>query len=301
VSEPTQGATNALQKRAVTVREWMAVQGSEIAKAVPKHIDPVRFARVALTTVLNNPKLLECSRESLMACVMQTAAWGLDLDPVIGEAYMVPFNERGRPQAKLIIGYQGLVQLARRSKEVRSVTPRAVYDRDTFTWEYGLDDRLIHKPFTGDTDPGKLIAVYAVALLSDGTKMFDVMTKREVDAIRARSRAGSSGPWVTDYEAMAKKTVVRRLCKYLPKSVELATAIRMDEATDSGDTFEAEFSIPSAEEKPSSLDKLTERIGRGRRRAAEPPPDPPVDTTTGEVLDDTENDALDRELFPEGE
>jgi recombinational DNA repair protein RecT len=133
----------------------------------------------------------------------------------------------------MIPGYRGLISLARRSGQLKSIEARVVYANDTFGIEYGTSPFLKHVPnLTGD--PGPLVLVYAVARLVDGGEQVEVMTKVQVDAIRSRSRAGKSGPWVTDYDEMARKTVVRRICKYLPLSVELAKALEIDERVESG-------------------------------------------------------------------
>lgn len=303
----------ALTARVVTVREWMTKQAIEIAKAVPKHIDPIRFARVALTTIAANPQLLECTRESLMACVMQTAAWGLDLDPVLGEAYMIPFNERGTPKAKLVLGYQGLISLARRSGEIRTITPRAVFEKDTFVWEFGLEEKLVHRPYMGSDEPGSMVAVYSVALLKNGDKVFDVMTKREVDAIRERSRASHSGPWVTDYVAMARKTVVKRQCKYLPKTVELSQAIALDERAELGEDQSDLLPMPMVPDRApqDALDAVADTLKQRKTRKAKAQDDIVVEAakTTEESahvappdpsdLTPEQATALDRQLFGE--
>jgi recombination protein RecT len=250
-----------------TVRSLVERQIPEIKRAVPRGIDPQRFARVALTTFQNVPALLDCTPASLMGAMMQAAAWGLELDPVLGMAYLVPYRER----CQLIIGYQGLIELARRSGEVRNVMARAVYERDKFTYRFGLDETLEHVPHPGE-DAGPLVYVYAIAYLSNtldigrnGTpvqgKVFDVMSIAEVEKIRERSAAKNSGPWKSDYEAMAKKTVIRRLCKYLPKSVELASALNLDEQADRAEqTLTIDVPLSPAQQLKdgtSSLDQLT--------------------------------------------
>jgi recombination protein RecT len=174
--------------------------------------------------------------------MLQAAQWGLELDPVLGLAYLVPY----KTTATLIPGYQGLMELARRSGKVLSFDVAGVHEADTFKYRRGLNKSLTHIPAL--TARGKLIAVYAIAYLTHETYQipasgahpralteFEVMNLEEVDAIRERSRAGRGGPWVTDYEAMAKKTVVRRLCKILPRTPELARALHIDEEADRGD------------------------------------------------------------------
>lgn len=274
------------------VRALVERQMPELKRAIPRGIDPNRFARVALTTFQQVPALLDCTPASLLGAMMQAAAWGLELDPVLGMAYLVPYREK----AQLIIGYQGLIELARRSGEVRNVIPRAVHERDHFRYSFGLDETLDHTPCE-DTDPGKLIAVYAIAYLHDGAikkargvpwKVFDVMTLAEVEQHRERSMAKNSGPWKTDYEAMAKKTVIRRLCKYLPKSTDLSRALYIDEQADRaeqdlsigevldfGSVSGRVMAAGQAYDERSSLDKLAETIGEKPEPEPTLPPEPP--------------------------
>jgi recombination protein RecT len=247
-----------LVKRAATVRDLVTRYIPEIKKAIPRGIDAARFARVALTMLPGNPSLLECDPKTLLGGILQAAAWGLELDPVLGMAYLIPYGKK----AQIIIGYQGLIALARRSGEVRNIIPQSIYEKDEFQYELGLHPKLVHKPANG-ADRGNLIAVYAVASMREGAPEFRFMWKYEVDAIRSRSRAKDSGPWVTDYEAMAWKTVIRRLCKYLPRTVELAKAIEMDEKVDSGieqdlqDALMPTIDVTVTDESAkSSLDKL---------------------------------------------
>lgn len=261
-----------LVKRAATVRDLVTRYIPEIKKAIPKGIDAARFARIALTMLPGNPKLLECDPKTLLGGILQAAAWGLELDPVLGMAYLVPYKDK----AQIVIGYQGLIALARRSGEVRNIIPQSIYEKDEFQYELGLHPKLVHKPANG-SDRGALIAVYAVASMREGAPEFRFMWKHEVDAIRSRSRAKDSGPWVTDYEAMAWKTVIRRLCKYLPRTVDLAKAIEMDEKVDNGieqDLQEAllpTIDVQVTDESKGKLDRLTAALPAQETQAKEDP------------------------------
>src|SRR5262249_27161008 len=158
-------------------------------------------------------------KESLLGAIMQSAQLGLEPDGLLGHAYLVPYGKT----CQLLVGYKGMLQLTRRSGQISTIQAHVVHAEDTFEFWFGLDPKLKHVP-SDKENPGALIAVYAVAKMKDASIQFDVMRKREVDAIRARSRASNEGPWVTDYEEMAKKTVLRRLCKMLPCSIELEQA-----------------------------------------------------------------------------
>jgi recombination protein RecT len=136
-------------------------------------------------------------------------------------------------QVTLIPGYRGLVELARRSGQLSTIYARVVHARDVFHYAMGSDEKIEHVPSDED-EPGDLVAVYAVARFKDGGMQMEVMRKRDIEKIRTRSKSGNSGPWQTDYEEMAKKTVVRRLCKMLPLSPEIAKATQLDEQAERG-------------------------------------------------------------------
>jgi recombination protein RecT len=208
----------------------------EIARALPKHVSPDRMARIALTALRSTPKLAECTPESFLGSVIQASQLGLEVNTPLGQAYLIPFEDRrnNRTLCQLIVGYQGFMDLARRSGSVRAIYAYPVYQGDTFAYELGLEPTVKHTPGTGPRDPKLLTHVYAVAKLADGEPVFTVLTIAEVERYRDRSRAKNNGPWVTDYEAMALKTAIRRLFRWLPKSAEMAVASAVDEALDSG-------------------------------------------------------------------
>lgn len=212
------------KKNIATVATMLEQNRSTIAQALPRHLTPDRLMRVAISELRTNEKLAECHPASLVSSIVKASQLGLEVSSALGHAYLVPY----KTEATLIIGYRGLITLARRSGEIQSLTARVVHEKDHFELEYGLHERLRHIPSTED-EPGPITHVYAVAHLKDGGVQYEVMTKAEVDAIRKRSKAGGAGPWVTDYQEMARKTVVRRLFKYLPVSVELADALAVDD------------------------------------------------------------------------
>ncbi|MFY1029117.1 recombination protein RecT [Pseudomonas asiatica] len=210
---------------------------SQMALALPKHMTADRLARIATTEIRKVPALAKCNIESFMGAIMQCAQLGLEPGGALGHAYLLPFGNGkasdGLANCQLIIGYRGMIDLARRSGQIVSIAARAVHERDQFSYEYGLHEDLQHKPCE-DGEPGKLTHVYAVARLKDGGVQFEVMSKLEVDKVKAQSKAGNNGPWVSHYEEMAKKTVIRRLFKYLPVSIEMQQAVTLDERADAG-------------------------------------------------------------------
>lgn len=184
--------------------------------------------RLALTEFRQNPKLLECDQISLLAAVIKCAQLGLEPGNGLGHVYLVPFfnTKAGRHEVNVIPGYRGLIELARRGGEVVSIVARIVYEADHFHLQYGDDEKIVHSPYLGAEDPGKPVAVYAIARLKDGSNQREVMTMGQVDAVRRR---GNRNPvWDSDFDEMARKTVVRRIMKYLPLSSELSEVIAHD-------------------------------------------------------------------------
>ncbi len=251
-----------------------------IADIIPKHLTPNRLVKMMLVAVSRTPKLLECTQESVLQAAMRSAELGLDCGGTLGQAYLVPFYN-GKTQAmecQFIPGYRGLIDLARRGGQIASIRAHCVYTNDTFTVEYGTAECIVHKPKL-DGGRGELLCVYAIAELKDGSTQSETMTRDQVDDIRGRSKAGDSGPWKTDYDEMARKTVVRRLCKYLPLSAELERAMEID-----NDTFEPKINIvdpaiATGQRVLSDLEKLpsVEPVDDTRptqEEAPQPPPPP---------------------------
>lgn len=224
-------------KKQLTLTGMLETYRAEIARALPRHIGPDRMLRIATTSARKNPELLECTPESFLGAVIQSAQLGLEPDTPLGHAYLIPFrnNKTGRKEVNFLPGYRGLLDLIYRVQGHPLLMPVAVYEEDVFQYERGLLPILKHTPMP--QGPGsKLVAAYCTATWADGRKEFDVMTRNGIEAIRTRSKATGFSPWKTDYEAMAKKTVIRRLAKYLPMSAELQTAIGLADRADSGES-----------------------------------------------------------------
>lgn len=218
------------------VRKFFESQRKAIMDVLPKHISPDRLIGIALGALRATPKLLECKVESLLSALVQCAQLGLEPNTPLGHAYLIPFENRRRNtvEVQIILGYKGLIDLARRSGQVISIAAHEVCERDHFVYEYGLYEKLEHRPpLTGDR--GKVIAFYAVAKLKDGGHAFEVMSKDQVDAIRdasqnyafAKDKGGTV--WAKHYVEMGRKTVLRRIFKYLPVSIELQSAFDLDD------------------------------------------------------------------------
>lgn len=261
--------------------------------ALPKHLTPERLARVAITAISSNPRLLECTKESLALALIEAGQLGLEPNGVMGQAYLVPYHNGRlkRYEAQFQIGYRGLIELARRSGDVTKIEARVVREGDDFLYEYGLQPKLVHRP--DPSGKGEITHVYAIAWLRGSDPIFEVMTREEVEAIRRRSKAADSGPWVTDYEAMARKTVVKRLAKYLPLSPEAEAAIEADNRRDVGQIVritDAGLEVEDTEEQaPTQTESVREKLQRRAASEAEPEPvhdHDPFEDADYEVEDD---------------
>ncbi|QDZ76519.1 recombination protein RecT [Bacillus cereus] len=219
-----------------TVEAYMKKMAPRMAEVLPKHMDMNRMSRIALTTIRTNPKLLECAVSSLMGAVMQAVQLGLE-PGLLGHCYILPYKR----EATFIIGYKGMIDLARRSGHIQSIYAHAVHENDEFEYELGLHPKLEHKPSYGDR--GAFIGAYAVAHFKDGGYQMEFMPKNEIEKRRKRSASANSSysPWSSDYEEMAKKTVVRYMFKYLPISIEVQTQAQQDEVVRKDITEEPEF------------------------------------------------------------
>lgn len=234
VAESAQAVQITKADPAADMRSAIEKYWPRIESVLPKHMSGERMYQLAISTVNQTPQLAECSTMSVLSCLMKCSALGLEPSAVdgLGRAYILPYRNKGQMTATFLIGYKGMLDLARRSGEIKDISARAVFDGDEFEYEFGLDEKLRHKPTSREHKPGeKPTHVYMVAHFKDGGHYIDVMTYEEVEAIRKRSKAKDNGPWVTDYTAMAKKTVIRRAFPYLPVSVEAQQAAAADETT----------------------------------------------------------------------
>lgn len=214
-----------------------------IAAVMPQEMSEKRLYQMYVSTINREPQLASCSVESVLSCFMRCTSLGLEPSNVdgLGRAYILPYGNKnyrtGQKEATLIIGYKGMIDLARRSGQIRDISARAVHEGDEFTYSYGLNEDLRHVPCA---KPGKLTHVYMIANFKDGGHYFQVMNADEIEAAAKRSPSYGKAvsPWKSDYEAMAKKTVIRRAFPYLPVSVEARDAAASDDQTpDYSDVF----------------------------------------------------------------
>ena len=269
-------------KIAVIDREIEARKDALLA-VMPDNLSYDRFRRVVTLAIAKNPDLLECTASSIITAVIEAAQLGLEPTGSLSRAWLIAYNKnvgtkqnpKWAKEAQLQIGYMGLVELALRSGRIRSAEARLVYEGDIFEVEFGTDQRIVHKPMFLTSSPEKITLVYAVVWRMDSTWDIEVMRKDEIDGIRARSKSANHGPWVSDYGEMARKTVIRRLLKRQPLTVETIDAIAKDD--------EIEYAQEAAYVAPNAAKA---RI-KAKLRAPDPgevmASEPTVDEAAGEV------------------
>lgn len=231
------GDTAAIAKQTATqVNTMLAKNKTAIMATLPKGFNYDRMCRTLINAISTTPQLANCTPASLFLSSVRSFSLGLEPNGALAEAYLVPYwnSKKACNEAQFMPSYRGLQNLARRSGEIVELFSKTVKSNDVFDVEEGTERKIIHKP-NYTKDRGDLVCVYAVFKTKDGNVDFEVMSIDEVDAIRMRSKASSSGPWVTDYEEMAKKTVMRRLLKRAPMSIELASAVAFDNNAAVGD------------------------------------------------------------------
>jgi len=266
------------ESRAITVAQERKATadriGTELVERLPailpNGMSPDRFKAVTMQAIAKNPELLECEASSVVMAVLEAAQLGLEPTGSLSRAWLVAYNENVGTKdnkiwvkkAQLMIGFQGLADLARRSGEIVKISSRVVYAGDEFAVEYGSSERIVHIPLLETSDPTKITHFYAIALLKDGTQQFDVMTKAQVDMIRARSKMANFGAWVSDYAEMGRKTILRRLSKSLPLTTEAIEAIARDDDREFAGTAPAQ--IPANTRTASVRDALAKRLSPGQ-------------------------------------
>ena len=215
--------------QAKSCREWLNIYKGEIARALPAQIGKDRFNRICASVLTQNPELAECTPGSFMGAILCAAQLGLEPNTALGQAYLIPRNNRktGQKEVHFEIGFRGLMQLARNSGEMSLIKAHEVCENDEFSYALGLDPQLKHVPATGDR--GRVIAYYAFYKTRSGDFDFVVATRKEMEEFGRRYSASySKGPWASNFDEMAKKTLIKRVLKYAPLSTEIASNISMD-------------------------------------------------------------------------
>lgn len=244
------------------VYQYLERMKPQIQKALPRHLTADRLARIAYTTIRTTPKLLKCNMSSLMGAVMQSAQLGLEPN-LLGQCYIIPY----KAEATFIIGYRGMIELARRSGNIQTIYAHEVRENDEFEYEYGLNPTLVHKPAMKDR--GEIIGSYLVAKFKDGGEYFEFMPLEDILKRKAKSPVAKSefSPWNDDlgFVEMCNKTVIRHGFKYLPVSIEIMKNLEyadesnhnLEEVAENTDYYDADYSVNEDEpEKKSAEDDL---------------------------------------------
>lgn len=216
-----------------TLKDYIKVYKGEFAKALPSVITPERFGRIATTALTNTPKLEKCTPQSFVGALLIAAQLGVEPNTALGQAYLIPYGN----QCQFQLGYKGMLDLAYRTGEVRSITAEVVREGDLFEYELGLNPKLRHVP--AQTGRGKPIFYYAVFKLVNGGEGFQVMSYEDVmEHAKKYSKTFNNGPWQSAFDEMAKKTVLKKLLKYMPLKTEFVKAVAQDETIKNFDVGE---------------------------------------------------------------
>lgn len=260
------------QKAPQTIQDFIKRMSPEIEKALPSVITPERFTRIVLSALSTNPQLAACTPKSFLGAMMTSAQLGLEPNTPLGQAYLIP-RKNGRAgtlECQFQLGYKGLIDLAHRSEQIRDIQAHVVYANDEFVYELGLDPKLIHKPAASNR--GEPTHFYAVYHTRSGGYGFEVMS---VDDVRAHAtkfsesyKRGSFSPWSTNFEEMAKKTVLKKALKYAPMSTDYVRAATADETIKSSlsddmfsqpdESIQVEFEAEDGERVDPATGEITE-------------------------------------------
>lgn len=272
-------------ERMDNLRTLLAKTKGRFAQVLPKHVTVERMTRLVLAAASRTPRLLDCTPESILQSALTAAALGLEPSTPLQLSYLVPHKngaltrKYGRDvyEAQFIIGYRGLIALAIQSGDVQLLQARLVREGDEFEFEFGLEERLYHKPLMTN-EPGPIVAAYAIAKMSNGAKVFDIMSLGEIEYIRSKSKSADTGPWVDNFGEMAKKTVLRRLGKVMPMSIDKAGGFqRALEVQAKNEAGESAYVEPESDDAPivtpkalgSRTESLAERLAAQQPKAEE--------------------------------
>lgn len=253
----------------------------QIQKALPSVLTGERFARMVLTALSSTPQLAECTPQSFMGAMMQAAQLGVEPNTPLGQAYLIPYRNHGRLECQFQLGYKGLIDLAYRSGEITDVTAHEVHENDEFEYELGLTPKLRHVPALKDR--GRVTMYYAIWHTKAGGYGFEVMSVEDIQKhAKAYSQSYSSNysPWTKNFDAMAKKTVLKQALKYAPLKTEFVRGVSADGTVKS-----------FTKDTGDILDAPDENTYDAEAETVEAPQDEPaVDKETGEILEDKKED-----------
>lgn len=265
------GQMSAAKAEKKTMQAYIKAMEPAIKKALPSVITPERFTRMVLSALSSTPKLAECSPQSFLAAMMTAAQLGVEPNTALGQAYLLPYRNHGQMECQFQLGYKGLIDLAYRSGEVSVIQAHTVYENDVFEYELGMDPKLRHVP--AKADRGEAVAYYAMFKTKDGGYGFEVMSVDDVQRHAQRySKSYGSGtsPWRSNFDEMAKKTVLKRALKYAPLKSDFVRGVAQDE-TIKAELSDEMYAVPD--------ETVFEAEGEEIDSTA-------VDTETGEVIGD---------------
>lgn len=226
-----------------TMQQYIKQMEGEIRKALPSVLTPERFTRITLSALSSNPRLQECTPQSFLGAMMTAAQLGVEPNTPLGQAYLIPFKNHGVMETQFQLGYKGMIDLAYRSGEISTIQAHVVYANDRFSYSFGLNPTLEHIPATADR--GEPTHVYAVFRTKDGGFGYDVMSMDDVrQHARKYSKSYGNGPWQTNFEEMAKKTVLKRVLKYAPLKSDFVRQLSTDESIKT-EVSEDMYSVPN--------------------------------------------------------
>lgn len=267
------GQMSAAKAEKKTMQAYIKAMEPAIKKALPSVITPERFTRMVLSALSSTPKLAECSPQSFLAAMMTAAQLGVEPNTALGQAYLLPYRNHGQMECQFQLGYKGLIDLAYRSGEVSVIQAHTVYENDVFEYELGMDPKLRHVP--AKADRGEAVAYYAMFKTKDGGYGFEVMSVDDVQRHAQRySKSYGSGtsPWRSNFDEMAKKTVLKRALKYAPLKSDFVRGVAQDE-TIKAELSDEMYAVPD--------ETVFEAEGEEIDSTA-------VDTETGEVIGNAE-------------
>jgi recombination protein RecT len=267
------GQMSAAKAEKKTMQAYIKAMAPAIQKALPSVITPERFTRMVLSALSATPKLAECSPQSFLAAMMTAAQLGVEPNTALGQAYLLPYRNHGNMECQFQLGYKGLIDLAYRSGEVSVIQAHTVHENDVFDYELGMDPKLRHVP--AKADRGEAVAYYAMFKTKDGGYGFEVMSVDDVQRHAQRyskSYGSGSSPWRSNFDEMAKKTVLKRALKYAPLKSDFVRGVAQDE-TIKAELSDEMYAVPDE----TVYEAEGEEIGSTA-----------VDAETGEVIGDAE-------------
>lgn len=267
------GQMSAAKAEKKTMQAYIKAMAPAIQKALPSVITPERFTRMVLSALSATPKLAECSPQSFLAAMMTAAQLGVEPNTALGQAYLLPYRNHGQMECQFQLGYKGLIDLAYRSGEVSVIQAHTVYENDVFEYELGMDPKLRHVP--AKADRGEAVAYYAMFKTKDGGYGFEVMSVDDVQRHAQRyskSYGSGSSPWRSNFDEMAKKTVLKRALKYAPLKSDFVRGVAQDE-TIKAELSDEMYAVPDETVYEAEGEEISSTT---------------VDTETGEVIGDAE-------------